>query len=173
MKKLASAVKANASKASTVAFEGNRKTGHSGSSSSGIPAREVRREATAAKAAVLATTRQSTDSMVAAAGSRATAVCAKVRRARIPAALNQIFQLRIDTSFSGEDGPRSVLPSTHLRKWAECLLLLCGMDREIELLNAELLVHIVDENGVLLHHAVGDVIFLTIDLIFIDLAEHI
>ena len=47
------------------------------------------------------------------------------------------------------------------------------MDREIELLNAELLVHIVDENGVLLHHAVGDVIFLTIDLIFIDLAEHI
>ena len=43
----------------------------------------------------------------------------------------------------------------------------------MELLNAELLVHGVDENGVLLHYAVGDVIFLTIDLIFVDLAEHI
>ena len=43
-------------------------------SSSGMPAREVSKEATAASAAVLATTRQSTDSIVAAAGSRATAV---------------------------------------------------------------------------------------------------
>ena len=58
-------------------------------------------------------------------------------------------------------------------KSVDCLLLLCGMDREMELLNAELLVHGIDENGVLLYYAVGDVIFLTIDLIFIDLTEHI
>ena len=83
---------------------------HSGSSSSGMPAREVRREATAARAAVLATTRQSTDSMVAAAGSKATAVWAKVRIARTAAALNQSDQLRIvEPTFSGEVGPRAVV----------------------------------------------------------------
>lgn len=75
-----------------------------------MPAREVRREATAARAAVLATTRQSTDSMVAAAGSKATAVWAKVRIARTAAALNQSDQLRIvEPTFSGEVGPRAVV----------------------------------------------------------------
>ena len=64
-------------------------------SSSGIPAREVSRDATAASAAVPTTTFQSTSVIIAEAGSRATVVWAKVFAARIAAALPHLIQLRI------------------------------------------------------------------------------
>ena len=64
-------------------------------SSSGIPAREVSREATAASAAVPTTTFQSTSVIIADADSRATVVWVKVFAARIAAALPHLIQLRM------------------------------------------------------------------------------
>ena len=66
------------------------------SSSSGIPAREVSREATAASAAVPRTVPQPTSVIIAEAGSMATAVWQNVLAARMPAALIQVVQLRIN-----------------------------------------------------------------------------
>lgn len=60
--------------------------------SSGIPANDVKSEETPASAAVPATTFQSTAVMDAAAGSIATAVCATVLIALVPASFNHFFQ---------------------------------------------------------------------------------
>ena len=68
-------------------------------STSGRPAREVAREAIAAKAAVDRHTFQSTSVIIACAGKRATKVCAAVFTALMPAALNQSFQSLIATTF--------------------------------------------------------------------------
>ena len=68
-------------------------------SSSGIPARDVSRDATAANAAVPRTVPHPTSVIIAEAGSMATAVWQNVLAARIPAALIQVFQLRIMSSY--------------------------------------------------------------------------
>jgi hypothetical protein len=80
---------------------------HSSTPTSGRPATEVKRESTAARAAELATSTQFTSPIATAVPMVATAVCARVLTARIPAALNQVFQffIAIILSCLGNDFP--------------------------------------------------------------------
>lgn len=85
------------------------------SSSSGIPAREVQTDATAASAAVPSTTFQSTSVIIAVAGSSATIVCAKVLPARIPAHFSHFCQFLIVPSF-----PADMRPANKMRQDLSC-----------------------------------------------------